>query len=71
MLQAIGLTVGIGIALALARTAATLLYGVPAHDPATFAGVSFGVLALGLVAAWVPARRAARVDPQELLRDGT
>jgi predicted permease len=67
-LQAIGLTIGIAIALALARTTATLLYGVPAHDPATFAGVAAAVLTLGFVAAWVPAQRAARVDPQELLR---
>src|SRR4029079_12225858 len=38
--QAFRLTIGIVIARALARTTATLLYGVPAHDPATFAGVA-------------------------------
>jgi predicted permease len=68
LLQAIGLTLGIGIAFALAQSAATLLYGVSARDPLTFTGVAAAVTLLGLAAAWVPARRAARVQPQELLR---
>jgi predicted permease len=62
-----GLAVGLAGALALTRLLAGLLYGVSAADPATFAGVSLLLSAVGLAASWLPARRAAAVEPTEAL----
>jgi putative ABC transport system permease protein len=67
----IGLTgVGFGVlaALALAHVMAALLFGVGAVDWRTYAGVALGVLALVLLACFVPARRAAGLDPSAALR---
>jgi len=47
----------------LGRLIASLLYGVGSHDAATFAGVIVLLLAAAFLACWLPARRAARVDP--------
>ena len=47
---------------------ATLLYGVSQHDPGTFAAVPVIVIAVGLLATWIPAWRATRVDPIDTLR---
>src|SRR5206468_3035603 len=63
-----GLVLGIGGALALARVLQTLLYGVEPGDPLTFAGVSLLLAVIALFACWLPARRAARVEPMEALR---
>jgi putative ABC transport system permease protein len=67
-LIAVGVVVGVGLAIALGRVTSSLLFGVSAYDPLTYALVSAGVLALGLAACYLPARRAATVDPIELLR---
>jgi predicted permease len=67
-LVAAGLGLGLAAALALTRAMAPLLYGVSAADPATFAGVALLLAAAALLAAWLPGRRAARLDPAIALR---
>jgi putative ABC transport system permease protein len=64
----IGVVVGIGIAAALTRLLAGLLFGVTAHDPLTFAVVPIALLAIAVLASWIPARRALSVDPMVALR---
>jgi predicted permease len=63
-----GAATGLAGALALARLMDGLLFGVHARDPLTFAAVAGGLLAVALVATYLPARRAARVDPLVALR---
>jgi ABC-type antimicrobial peptide transport system permease subunit len=64
----IGIVAGLVAALLLSRLMEGLLYGVPARDPATFAGAALLLLAVALAASAVPALRASRVDPLEALR---
>jgi len=68
MLIGVGLAVGGAAAWAAARTMASVLRGVTPGDPATYAGVSALLVAIGLVASYLPARRAAQLDPSEVLR---
>ncbi|MGO8735801.1 MAG: ADOP family duplicated permease, partial [Terriglobia bacterium] len=63
-----GLGAGILVALALTRFLVAFLYDVRATDSATFVAVSFVLAAAGLVASYIPARRATKVDPMEALR---
>jgi putative ABC transport system permease protein len=65
---AIGLAAGLIGALAATRVLASLLYGVSPNDPATFAAVSAALMAVMLLAAYLPARRATRIDPITALR---
>jgi len=67
-LAAAGIVVGVLIALAVARLLTALLYGVGASDPMTFVGVVALLAVVSLVASYLPARRAARVDPMVALR---
>jgi predicted permease len=64
---ALGLIVGIGGSLAVMRVLGTLLYGVSTTDPMTFACASAVVAVVALAATYVPARRAARLDPRTAL----
>jgi putative ABC transport system permease protein len=68
LLGAIGVAIGVGGSLALTRLLRTMLYGVSATDPAVFAASSMFLLMVAAVAAYVPARRASRVDPLIALR---
>ena len=64
----IGIAIGLVSALALARTLAHLLYGIAPSDPLTFVLVPIILAAVGLLACWIPARRATHVDPLIALR---
>jgi putative ABC transport system permease protein len=67
-LAAAGVVIGLVGALASSRALTTLLFGVSERDPATYIGVTAALLAMAAVACWLPARRAAHVDPAITLR---
>jgi putative ABC transport system permease protein len=67
-LAVFGIVLGLAGALGLTRLLSTLLFGVGARDPLTFAGVGIVLAVVALVAVWLPARRATRVDPLVALR---
>jgi predicted permease len=74
LLGQVAVTVGAGLALgipatwALTRVIESQLYGIKPHDPATLATACTGVILISLLAAWLPARRATRIDPVRALR---
>ena len=68
LLALIGAAVGILVALPVARMAANLLYGVSATDPLTYAGITLLLMGVALLACYLPARRATRIDPLIALR---
>jgi ABC-type antimicrobial peptide transport system permease subunit len=70
MLLVIGLTIGAAVSLWAVRFVQTMLFKVDARDPATFAGAILVLAAAVVIAAWLPARRAARLDPARVLREG-
>jgi ABC-type antimicrobial peptide transport system permease subunit len=67
-LTAIGVVFGIAGALALTRALKGLLFGVTTTDPETYVVVSVLLMVAALAACWAPARRAAKIDPQQALR---
>jgi putative ABC transport system permease protein len=67
-LALIGVVIGVGGALAMTRLMASLLFEVAATDATTFVTVSVGLLAVALLACFIPARRATKVDPLVALR---
>ena len=68
LLLAVGVVIGVAVALATAQGAASLLFGLRANDPATFLGASALLIVVALLACYLPARRAMRVDPMVALR---
>jgi len=68
-LALVALAFGVPLSLALARVLGSLLYGVAPTDAATHAATSAAIFALALVASWLPAWRASRIDPMLALRD--
>jgi predicted permease len=67
-LAAAGVVIGLALALAVTRLMATLLYGVQPSDPIAFGAAVMVLLAVVVAASWIPARRAARLDPVKALR---
>ena len=65
---ALGVAIGLAGAFVVARFLASLLFGVGTHDPVTFLGVALVLILVAVLAAYVPARRAMRVDPIVALR---
>jgi putative ABC transport system permease protein len=70
ILAAIGLAIGVAGAMILTRTLSGLIYGVGALDPVTFVAVPALLFAVASLACFLPARRAASVDPITTLRQG-
>jgi putative ABC transport system permease protein len=68
LLTSIGAAAGLALSLALTRLMSGMLFGVGANDPLTFAIVSLLLAGVALLACYIPARRAARVDPMVALR---
>ena len=64
----IGVVIGIAAAIAATRLLASLLFGVKAVDPVLFAAMSVMMIGIGMVASYMPARRASNVDPLESMR---
>jgi ABC-type antimicrobial peptide transport system permease subunit len=68
-LTGMGVCVGMLMAFGLARGEANLLYGVRPDDPLVFAAITTLIVAIAMLASWIPARWAARIDPMVALRD--
>jgi ABC-type antimicrobial peptide transport system permease subunit len=68
LLTAAGIAIGIGAAIASGRLLASLLFGIGATDVTTYIGITMVLLAVATLAAYLPARRAARSDPMIALR---
>jgi len=67
-LTLLGIVIGVGLAVGLTRLISEFLFGVKPTDPATYAAVALGLLAIAMLACYIPARRATKVDPIIALR---
>jgi putative ABC transport system permease protein len=68
-LSAGGIAIGVVAALGLTRAMTSMLVDVKPTDPLTFAGMAGGFLLVAAIASWIPARRAAGLDPTNALRE--
>jgi len=68
VLTGVGIVIGLLGAWGLSNVLSSLLYGVAATDPVTFLGTAAFLALVALLATWIPARRASRVDPVQALR---
>ena len=68
MLTALGIGMGLPITFIVARLIASMLFGVKPHDPAAVALAAFALCGVSIAASYIPARRAAKVDPLVALR---
>jgi ABC-type antimicrobial peptide transport system permease subunit len=66
---ACGLAVGLAASMGMARLMQSLLYGVSPFDPLSLGAVSLLLIVIGVVASWLPAHRATRINPTEALRN--
>jgi len=69
LLVAIGVVVGAGFSVWASTVVASLLYGLHPHDPQTLTGAAGMLAAVGALAGWLPAWRASRIEPANVLRD--
>jgi ABC-type antimicrobial peptide transport system permease subunit len=67
-LTMVGILAGLGAALSMGRLVASMLYGLAPYDPSTLVGAALLLMVVALGASWIPARRAARIDPMVALR---
>jgi ABC-type antimicrobial peptide transport system permease subunit len=67
-LSALGIAIGLAASFPLARLVRSMLYGIAPYDPLTFCGAALLLLLIALGASWIPARRAASIQPVEALR---
>jgi ABC-type antimicrobial peptide transport system permease subunit len=69
LLLAFGVAAGLALSWWTSRFVAALLFGLGPRDPTTFAAAAIALGVVGLLAGWLPARRAARIDPGRVLRE--
>jgi putative ABC transport system permease protein len=69
LMVGLGIIGGTAVILWLSKLIATLLYVLQPRDPVTLAGGALILAAIGALAGWLPARRASRIDPLEVLRN--
>ena len=67
-LSAMAVAIGVGTSLLLSRLLKSMLFGIAPDDPATLCGAALLLMMVALAASWIPARRAASVEPMEALR---
>ena len=70
VVMAVGMTIGVGLSVWASMYVATLLYGLGPRDPATIASSAVVLAIVGVLAGWMPAYSASRIDPSQTLRDG-